>query len=66
MKIKHAVDAVRHAAQAAPGAPDRATTPGVPTVTRVVGAGVAAGATVVALAAASAVTSRVRHRMDGS
>lgn len=66
MKIKHAVDAVRHAAQAAPGAPERATAPGVTTATRVVGAGVAAGATVVALAAASAVTSKVRHRMDRS
>jgi len=66
MKIKHAVDAVRHAAQATPGAPERASTPGVTTATRVVGAGVAAGVTMVALAAASAVTSRVRNRMDRS
>lgn len=71
MRVKEALGYVRQAAQTAPVTPPStaarvtAALP-VPSAGRVVRSGVAAGATVVAVSAASALTSRVRRRMEGS
>lgn len=71
MRLKDVIGQAWHAAQASPVPPTpnltRATGPlPVPSAGRVVMSGVAAGATVVALSAASALTSRMRRRMEGS
>jgi hypothetical protein len=71
MKLKDALGQAWHAAQASPIPPTPSTTRAtgplpVPSAGRVVKSGVAAGATVVALSAASALTSRVRRRMEGT
>jgi len=71
VNIKGALGQVRQAAQAAP-VPTTPRSAGVtallpvPSAGRVVRSGVAAGATVVALSAVSALTSRVRRRIEGS
>lgn len=71
MNVGRALGQVKQAAQAAP-VPTTPRSPGVtallpvPSAGRVVRSGVAAGATVVALSAVSALTSRVRRRLEGS
>lgn len=70
MNVRAALGQVRQAAQAAP-LPTTPRSAGVtallpvPSAGRVVRSGVAAGATVVALSVVSAMTSRVRRRMEG-
>lgn len=72
MNMKDALGHVRHAAQLSPITPTptptaaRAAGALVPSAGRVVRSGVAAGATVVALSAASAFTTRLRRRLEGS
>jgi hypothetical protein len=73
MRIKDAIAPLRHAVQASPVPVNTESKAErvmralpVPPAGRVVKSGVAAGATVVALATASAVTSAVRRRSEGS
>lgn len=71
MKVNDAFRQAWRAAQVSPVPPTpssaRLTGPlPVPSASRVVRSGLAAGATVVALSAASALTSRVRRRMESS
>jgi hypothetical protein len=73
MKIKDVIGPLRHAVQVSP-VPVSTESPAervmralpVPSAGRVVKSGVAAGATVVALSAASALTSALRRRVEGS
>jgi hypothetical protein len=74
VKVQDAVGFVRHAAHSAPMPPVTPTSAAarvagalpVPSTGRVLRSGVAAGATVLALSVASALTSRARRRVEGS